>query len=147
MKPDKSRVLFVCAHNSARSQMAEAILRHLFGEKYESYSAGTEPNMVHPFAIKVMEEIGIDISRQRSKGIDEFTEMRFDVIATVCDQAKENCPYIPGAKSYLHMGFPDPSSAPGNYEQRLDEFRKIRDAIRDWIAKTFSSDTLISISV
>lgn len=133
----KKRVLFICTHNSARSQMAEAFLRFLYGNRYEVYSAGTEPKEINPYAIKVMEEIGIDISKQRSKSIEELLGMDFDHVITVCDKAKEACPFFPGGKNYTHKGFEDPSEFNGSDKEKLDFFRRIRDEIRDWIEKTF----------
>lgn len=134
---NKKRVLFVCTHNSARSQMAEGILKSLYGERYEVFSAGTEPTNVNPFAIEVMREIGIDISNHRAKNIKEFLSERFDFVVTVCDHAKESCPFFPGGKKYMHKSFEDPSQFKGNREETLNFFRKVRDEIKDWIEKTF----------
>ncbi|NMC28069.1 MAG: arsenate reductase ArsC, partial [Syntrophomonadaceae bacterium] len=105
----KSKVLFICKSNSARSQMAEALLRMLYGDRYESYSAGLTATGVDPYAIKVMEQLGADMSSHRSKILDEFKEMDFDYVVTVCDQAKESCPYFPG-RTVLHHNFPKPST-------------------------------------
>lgn len=132
----KKRVLFLCTHNSARSQMAEGLLNHLFGDRYEAYSAGTNPSGVNPLAVEVMREIGIDISRQRSKSLEEFEGMEFDYVVTLCDGAKEECPYFPG-KRHIHRSFPDPSSFEGSYEEKLELFRRVRDDIRRWIEETF----------
>ncbi len=131
----KKRVLFVCTHNSARSQMAEGILRHLYWDRYEVFSAGTKPSSVHPMAIKVMKEVGIDISDHRSKSVYEFLGEEFDYVITVCDSAREECPYFPGAKRYLHRSFVDPSSA--DEDKMLEIFRKVRDEIFRWIEITF----------
>ncbi len=112
--------------------MAEGIARSLFPQ-VEVYSAGTEPTQVNPLAIRAMEEIGIDISHHRSKTFEEFINKEIDLVVTVCDHAKETCPYFPYAKKRIHAGFEDPSSVLGNEETRLDAFRKTRDLIRDWL--------------
>ncbi|MGC8972143.1 MAG: arsenate reductase ArsC [bacterium] len=132
----KEKVLFICTHNSCRSQMAEGFLRHLYGDLYESYSAGLEITKVNPYAIKVMEELGIDISRQRSKSIEEFRGMIFDYVVTVCDSAKERCPFFPG-KKVIHKSFEDPAEFIGNEEEKLNVFRRVRDEIKDWIIENF----------
>ena len=133
----KKKVLFICTHNSARSQMAEGILRTLYGDRYEAYSAGTQPTKVNPYAIKVMSEIGIDISNHRSKSAEEFRGKEFDYVVTVCDNAKEACPFFPGGKTYLHKGFKDPSEFKGNENEIVAEFRRVRDEIKRWIEETF----------
>jgi arsenate reductase len=127
----KTRVLFLCTHNSARSQMAEGLLRHLAGDRFEAMSAGTEATRVRPLAIKAMEEIGVDISAQESKTLDRYLEEPFDRVITVCDDANESCPFFPGAKGRLHWSFEDPSRAEGSDEERLEVFRRVRDGIRD----------------
>lgn len=134
MTNKKQRVLFVCTHNSARSQMAEGWLRHLAGDRFEAHSAGTEATQVHPLAIRVMAEVGIDISGQRSKTIEEYLGQPFDWVITVCDQAAEACPVFPGGGERLHWSLPDPSKATGSEDQRLAVFRQVRDAIRERIA-------------
>jgi arsenate reductase (thioredoxin) len=127
------RVLFLCTHNSSRSQMAEGLLRTHGGTHYQVFSAGTHPSKVHPLAIKVMAELGIDISEQaghRAKGIEEFeAEPHMELVVTVCDEAAEECPYFPRARRQEHWGFPDPSAATGSEEERLEVFRRVRDAI------------------
>jgi len=133
----KKKVLFICTHNSARSQMAEGILQTLYGDRYEAYSAGTQPTKVNPYAIKVMSEIGIDISNHRSKSAEEFRGKEFDYVVTVCDNAKEACPFFPGGKTYLHKGFKDPSEFKGNENEIVAEFRRVRDEIKRWIEETF----------
>ncbi len=125
----RQRVLFLCTHNSARSQMAEGLLRHSAGDRFDVFSAGTEATRVHPLAIEAMREIGIDISRQRSKKLDEFLDQPFDFVITVCDQADEACPIFPGARKRLHWSFDDPSKAGGSEQERLRAFRAIRDEI------------------
>ena len=133
----KKRVLFICTHNSARSHIAEGLLKTLYGERYEAMSAGTEPSQVNPFAIKVMEEIGIDIADHRSKSVKGFVDQAFDVVITVCDHARETCPYFPGGKKRSHRGFEDPASFEGSEEETLAAFRRVRDEIREWIEKAF----------
>jgi len=127
------RVLFLCTHNSSRSQMAEGLLRTSGGTHYQVFSAGTHPRTVHSLAIKAMEELDIDISEQaghRAKGIEEFeAEPPMDLVVTVCDEAAEECPYFPRALRQEHWGFPDPSKASGSEAERLDVFRRVRDAI------------------
>jgi arsenate reductase len=128
---DKARVLFVCTHNSARSQMAEGLLRHLAGDRYEAFSAGTEVSSVRPEAISVMAELGIDISDQHSKSVDQFVGQQFAWVITVCDRARESCPYFPGAEQTAHWGFDDPAEAQGSDEERLHVFRRVRDEIHE----------------
>jgi len=132
----KQKVLFICTHNSVRSQMAEALLRTLYGNYYEAYSAGIEPTSVNPYVVEVMKELGIDLSTHRSKSIEEFQGMIFDIVVTVCDNAKEACPFFPG-KKVIHKGFDDPANLDGPIEDTLDVFRRVRDEIKDWIKKTF----------
>lgn len=131
------RVLILCTHNSARSQMAEALLRRIGGERFEVYSAGTEATRVHPLAVRAMADVGIDISGARSKHLDEFIGDRFDYVITVFDAANESCPVFPGDPKRIHWSFPDPSQAEGTDEERLRAFRKVRDEItmrlRTWV--------------
>lgn len=126
----KKRVLFLCTHNSARSQMAEGLLRNLAGEQFEVFSAGTEQTRVQPLAIEAMREIGIDIGGHRSKTLDELTGEQFDYVITVCDRANESCPIFPGATERIHWSFDDPTGATGTEEQKLRAFRTVRDAIQ-----------------
>jgi arsenate reductase len=124
------RVLFLCTHNSSRSQMAEGLLRARGGAAFEVFSAGTEPRTVHPLAIKAMQEIGIDISEHTAKGIDAFAaKPALDLVITVCDEAQEACPFFPNARKQAHWGFPDPSRVTGTEDERLAAFRHIRDLI------------------
>lgn len=132
---DKQRVLFLCTHNSARSQMAEGLLRQLGGERFEALSAGTEATHVRPLAIKAMAELGIDISGQASKTLERYLEDSFDRVITVCDQANESCPVFFGARERLHWSFPDPSKATGSEEEQLGAYRAVRDAIRERIER------------
>jgi arsenate reductase len=126
----KQRVLFLCTHNSARSQMAEGLLRHLAGDRFAVYSAGTEATVVRPLAIRAMAELGIDIAGQESKTLDRYVGEPFDAVITVCDQANEACPVFLGAKQRLHWTFPDPSQATGTEAEQLTVYRAVRDAIR-----------------
>ena len=130
---ERARVLFVCTHNSARSQMAEGLLRDLAGDRFEVTSAGTEATHVRPLAIRVMDEIGIDISGQESKTLERYLGEPFDYVITVCDDANEACPFFPGANKRLHWSFEDPSRAEGSEDERLAIFRRVRDEIRERI--------------
>lgn len=126
----KRNVLFLCTGNSARSQMAEGLVNHLRGDEWHAVSAGTFPTgYVHPVAIHVLKEIGVDISAARSKSTDEFRDTSFEVVVTVCDDAAENCPLWLGQGKRVHIGFPDPAKSNGNDEQRLTAFRNVRDAL------------------
>jgi arsenate reductase (thioredoxin) len=129
----KQRVLFLCTHNSARSQMAEGLLRALAGDRFEAMSAGTEATHVRPLAIRAMRELGVDISGQESKTLDRYLREPFDYVITVCDDANEACPFFPGAANRLHWSFEDPSRAKGSEEERLAVFRSVRDRIRQRI--------------
>lgn len=133
----KKRVLFICTHNASRSQMAEGWLRALKGDRYEVYSAGTEPTGVHPCAIAAMAEVGIDIRSHRSKGLDSVRDLSFDEVVTVCDHARESCPVFFGGGVKRHQGFPDPSAALGTDTEVLAVFRQVRDEIRQWIEETY----------
>lgn len=124
------RILFLCTHNSARSQMAEGLLRRLGGERYEAHSAGTRATRVRPLAIRAMAEVGIDIARQESKTLDRYLGQPFDLVVTVCDEANEACPVFPGARRRWHWSFPDPSKATGTEAEQLATYRAVRDAIR-----------------
>lgn len=125
----KKQVLILCAGNSARSQMAEGLLRNLAGDQMDVYSAGSKPSMVNPLAIQVMAERDIDISRQRSKHLNEFLQQPFDEVITVCDQAAEVCPIFPGKAHRIHWSFPDPAAVMGSEAERLQAFRQVRDSI------------------
>jgi arsenate reductase len=130
---ERSRVLFLCTHNSARSQMAEGLLRHLAGDRFEAHSAGTEATHLRPLAIRAMDEIGVDISVQESKTLERYLGEPFDYVITVCDDANEACPFFPGAKTRLHWSFEDPSQAYGTEDERLAVFRRVQDEIRERI--------------
>jgi len=153
---NRLKVLFLCTHNSARSQIAEGLLRHFFGDKYEGFSAGSSPTQVNPLAIKVMAEIGIEISKQRSKNIEEFRNKDIDIVVTVCSsKTKVICPFcaspmikgrpeiinetLPGAKHYFHQAFDDPSEVEGTVQERLAAFQRVRDDIKKWILSFFAN--------
>ena len=133
----RPRVLFLCTHNSARSQMAEGLLRAVAGARFEAGSAGTEKTSVNPLAIRVMAELGIDLGGHASKRYEDVASEAWDYLITVCDDANERCPWVPGSVQRLHWSFPDPSRAPGTEEQRLAVFRRVRDQIKerltDWL--------------
>jgi len=131
------RVLFLCTHNSARSQMAEGLLRAWAGDRYEVFSAGTQATGVRPLAISAMDELGIDISGHTSKTVQTFDGQAFDYAVTVCDDSKEACPFFPNATTQLHWSFEDPSAASGSDDQRLAVFRRVRDQIAGRIRATF----------
>ena len=133
----KEKVLIICNHNSARSQIAEGLLKSLYGEYYDVYSAGNNPTNVNPFAIKVMAEIGIDISENRSKSLKEFEGLEFDYVVTVCGGEGQACPFFSGGKTYLHESFEDPTAVYGTDKEKTDAFKRIRDEINVWIEKTF----------
>jgi arsenate reductase len=124
----KKRVLILCTANSARSQMAEGILRWLAGDRYEVFSAGSKATFVHPLAIRVMAEIGADISNQQSKTYEQFIGQSFDAVITVCDAANESCPFLPGQYRRIHWSFPDPAAVEGE-EAKLHAFRQVRDGL------------------
>jgi arsenate reductase (thioredoxin) len=140
MATEKKKVLFICTHNSARSQMAEGWVRALYGDRYDAYSAGIEPTGVHEYTARVMSEVGIDISTHRSKSVDELSHIDFDFIVTVCDNAREACPYFPGAGHRLHQGFVDPAVKSGPEQEKLAAFRKSRDEIRIWLEGEFGKN-------
>jgi arsenate reductase len=117
--------------------MAEGILNSLYGDRYNAHSAGTQPTVVNPYAIKTMAEINIDISHHKSKGIEEFRNASFDYVVTVCDRAKETCPFFPGAKEYIHKGFEDPSKVTSSPTKAPAVFKRLRDDIAEWIKSTF----------
>jgi len=132
---DKKRVLILCTGNSARSQMAEGLLRHDAGERFEVESAGTKPSAVRPEAIAAMRELGIDISEHRSKSVEEFARREFDAVITVCDSARESCPVFFGSAKRLHHSFEDPAALDGSEQERLASFRRVRDQLRAYLAE------------
>lgn len=129
------RLMFICTGNSARSQIAEGLAKHLLKNKYEIQSAGLKPKRVNPYAIKVMREIGIDISGQKSKAIDEKRLNQMDLVITLCDNAQESCPVTPPSIQTLHWSLPDPSAFSGSEDEILESFRKIRDEIKTRIER------------
>jgi arsenate reductase len=137
---NKSRILFLCIHNSARSQMAEGLLRQLAGDRFDVFSAGIEAGTLRPEAVAAMKEIGVDISTQRSKSVDEYAGQPFDVVVTTCDEAREACPLFPGAKRMLHWNVPDPAAVDGDAGRRADAFRRARDMLRQKIPAVLSAD-------
>lgn len=139
---DRSSILFLCTHNSARSQLAEAIMRHHFGDRFDVYSAGTERTFVKPEVPIVLDESGISIEGLTSKTTADLGDPVMDYVVTVCDDAKENCPYQPARKRVIHQAFKDPSSETSSQEARLDAFRKTRDEISQWILGTFAPEMM-----
>lgn len=129
MNSMKQRVLFLCTGNSARSQMAEGLLRHWAGDRFEVFSAGTRPAGLNPNAVNAMAEMGIDIAGRRSKSVEEFADQQFDYVITVCDSAKESCPIFPGAAQRIHYSLQDPAAAQGSAEEQMAVFRRVRDQI------------------
>ncbi len=137
----KNTILFICTHNSARSQLAEGLVNYYFKDTWEAKSAGTVATFVKPLAIKAMAELGIDISHHRSETIDTFRAQVFDVVVTVCDSAKETCPFFPG-KKIIHQSFKDPSDAEGTEEEKLAAFCRTRDEIKAWLLQELKSTQL-----
>jgi arsenate reductase len=132
---NRTRVLFLCTHNSARSQMAEGFLRAMAGDRFEAQSAGTEKTSVNPLAIKAMAELNVDLSGHSSKVYDGLMKEHGDYLITVCDEANERCPFVPGSVKRLHWSFEDPSRAKGSEEERLQVFRRVRDQIHQRLAE------------
>ncbi|MDD1769976.1 MAG: arsenate reductase ArsC [Methanomassiliicoccales archaeon] len=136
-KSTKKKVLFICVANSVRSQMAEGWLRHLYGDRYEAYSAGSRQCTLDPLAVQVMKEAGVDISCQRSKVIEEMLDDYYDVIVTCCDSAREQCPIYPGATEIEHQSFPAPSDGGGTQDEIVERYREVRDMIRAYVERRF----------
>ncbi len=134
---EKKKILILCTGNSARSQMAEGLLKNICQSKCEVFSAGTKPNIVRPEAIKVLQEIGIDISNNRSKSVNEFVDKEIDYVLTVCDHAQKNCPYFPARTKLIHHSFSDPAEIEGDETTRLAEFRRVRDEIKKYLENNF----------
>jgi len=139
MKKNKTKVLFLCVHNSARSQMAEAFLKKFYPDRFEVKSAGVVSTKLNPYVVKVMEEIGIDMSSHYSKSMKVFLDDYFDLVVAVCDNLREKCPYFPKNRKYIHKKFEDPSSVSGSEEEKLKKIRKIRDEIQEWVENYFSN--------
>ncbi|MCX5902982.1 MAG: arsenate reductase ArsC [Proteobacteria bacterium] len=135
----KKKILFLCTGNSARSQMAEGLMRYFREDEFEVFSAGVEPKGVHPQAIEAMREIDIDISRQQSKHVDELPTREFDYIITLCDHAAQNCPVFLGKGVRLHQDFSDPAAVQGSYQEELEAFKKVRDELKQFILR-FNTD-------
>ena len=135
----KKSILFICQSNSARSQMAEAIVNSQLRDSYEAVSGGTMPSKLDPYAVKVMKEIGIDISKKTAKSVETAYGTNFDYVVTLCDEAEEECPFFIKGKDYIHESFPDPAKFKGSEEKVLAEYRKTRDELRRWIRATFGA--------
>ena len=133
----KKSVLFVCTHNAVRSQMAEAFLNKMYGDRYSAFSAGTDPTQIDPLVRVVMNEAGIDVNGNKPKSLNVFQDYHFDYVVTVCDQVNESCPYFPGGNLRIHKSFPDPSKYQGWHDDVIKEYRSIRDEIKNWIAQEF----------
>jgi len=133
----KTQILFLCTHNSCRSQMAEALANHFLGDRCQAFSAGTESTRVNPLAAQVLSELGVDTSPLRSKTLDEFSGQNFDHVVTLCGDANDKCPLFFGGLERLHHGFDDPSRLTGSEEKVLPEFRRVRDEIKNWIINYF----------
>jgi len=142
----KKRILFLCTHNSCRSQMAEGVVNHYLGDRFKAYSAGTEATRVNPLAVQVMAELGIDISHHTSKTLAEFDGQPFDYVITLCGDANETCPHFIGGVERIHMGFSDPSKATGTDEEVLEGFRRVRDDIKTKLLGFFTSNEQGDIS-
>jgi arsenate reductase len=140
------RVLVLCTHNSARSQMAEGFLRALAGDRLDVASAGTEATRVHPLAIRAMDEVGIDLRSHTSKTLDRFLAEPWDYVITVCDSANERCPLFPGRATRIHWSFDDPSAAPGSEEARLATFRRVREAIHARLTRWLATEVAGAIA-
>lgn len=136
----KRRVLFLCTANSCRSQMAEGIINHFMGDRFDAFSAGTQASFVNPTAIEVMKEIGIDVSKHRSKNLSEFDGQTFDYVITLCGDANETCPLYIGGTKKTHIGFDDPAKATGSHEYILWEFRRVRDEIKTKLEAFFLAE-------
>ncbi len=135
----KKKLLFLCTGNSCRSQMAEGLLRHWAGDRFEVLSAGTDPQAVHPLAVEIMGEIGVDISGHSSKSVKKFLDREFDYIITVCDRANETCPLFPGRAKRIHWNLKDPAQAEGNETEKLKAFRQVREELTSRIEAFLSS--------
>lgn len=136
----KQRILFLCTHNSCRSQMAEGLVNHYLGDRFQAFSAGTEATRVNPLASQVLAELGIDISHHSSKILTDFDGQPFDYVITLCGDANEKCPLFFGGVERIHMGFSDPSKATGTDEEVLQEFRRVRDEIKTKLLEFFNPD-------
>ncbi|GAB6271846.1 MAG: arsenate reductase ArsC [Smithella sp.] len=140
----KKRILFLCTANSCRSQMAEGIANHFWGDRLEAFSAGTQASFVNPTAIAVLKEIDIDISKHRSKNLSEFDGQTFDDVITLCGEANETCPLYIGGTKKTHIGFDDPAQAKGSNEEVLSEFRRVRDDIKEKLTAFFQAEKIMN---
>jgi arsenate reductase len=138
IKPKKDSILFMCIHNSARSQMAEGFFRHFYGEEFDVFSAGSDPQAIDPMAIKVMKEIKIDISQQNPNSLKDYEGLEFDYIVTICGNPYNACPFFIGGKKYIKQQFEDLCSFEGSTEDRIEFFRTIRDELGDWIQELYN---------
>jgi arsenate reductase len=136
----KMKILFLCVNNSVRSQMAEGLMRKLYGDRFDVYSAGSRATAVNPYAVRVMEEIGADISGQRSKSVEEYIGQDMDYVVTLCDDPGGTCPVFPGGGRRLHRPFTDPARYSGNEREMLGIFRRVRNEIDDWLQETFAGE-------
>jgi arsenate reductase (thioredoxin) len=136
----KKRVLFLCTHNSCRSQMAEGLVNHFFGDRFQAFSAGTEATRVNPLAARVLAELDIDLAGHRSKTLDEFAGEPFDYVITLCGDAHRKCPLFLGGVKRVHIGFDDPSRLQGSDDEVLPEYRRVRDEIRQRLTQFFAEE-------
>lgn len=136
----KKSVLFLCVHNSARSQMAEGIFRHYYGEKCDVYSAGSDPRGIHSMSVQVMVEVGIDLSKHRSKNLKEFEGQEMDYVVTVCGNDQNTCPFFADGKKYVHQPFEDPSAFEGTEEDKIEQFRAVRDELKKWLEQFYTTN-------
>ena len=135
----RKSVLFICVHNSARSQMAEGFFKHYYGEKFNIYSAGSDPGEIHPMSIRVMAEIGIDLSKHRSKSLNEFEGHEMDYVVTVCGGGQSECPIFTDGRNYILQSFEDPSSFKGTEEEKMEQFKSLRDDLKIWLDQFYTS--------
>jgi arsenate reductase len=133
----KESILFICVHNSARSQMAEGIFRYYYGEKCNVYSAGSDPRGIHPVSVQVMAEIGIDISKHKSKSLEGFKGQEMDYVVTVCGDGQDICPFFAGGKKYIHHPFEDPSAFEGTKQDKIEQFKEVRDELKRWLEQFY----------
>jgi arsenate reductase len=140
MANSKKNVLFICVHNSARSQMAEGLFRHYYGEECYVHSAGSEPRGIHPLSVQVMAEIEIDLSKHRSKSLKEFEGQEMDYVVTVCSDSQVACPFFAGGKEYIHKSFEDPSACTGPEEEKIEQFRVVRNELKKWLEQFYTDN-------
>jgi len=136
----KKSILFICVHNSARSQIAEGLFRHYYREECNVYSAGSEPREIHPMSVQVMAESGIDISKHRSKSLKEFEGEEMDYVITVCGEGQFTCPFFAGGKEYIHKSFEDPSAFEGTEKEKIEQFRVVRNELKKWLGQFYANN-------